>query len=264
MTTGRPIEPPGARGVRKFHDLWQGGMPLARAARQAGLTVEEAEAVVAATASDRFPQSPTADELRTLYVDERLTAVQIAERLGLTVHQVRRRLEKARIRRPASPSADEVVRLYREGHSTRAVAASLGMQQRKVWQELKKAGTPLRPVGAELTVLSRPALEQLYVRDGLSLRETAQRFEVTPHVVARNLERYGIPRHQPVVIERDVLRTFYVDARLGIRAVAARLGMTEGQVRRSLAQHGIPIRRPGRPARPAGSPHGAQFVDRTR
>jgi DNA-binding CsgD family transcriptional regulator len=209
------------------------------------LTLNEAEAVLAEAATDHRPVSPSAEELRGLYVDERLTAAQIGEQLGLTVQQVRGRLEKAGIRRPASPGADEVVRLYREGHSTRAVAASLGMQQRKVWQELKKAGTPLRPVGAELTVLSRPALEQLYVRDGLSLRETAQRFGVTPHVVARNLDRYGIPRHQPVVIERDVLRTLYVDARLGIRAVAARLGMTEGQIRRSLAQHGIPIRRPG-------------------
>jgi DNA-binding CsgD family transcriptional regulator len=248
------MDPPGAPGVRKFRDLWQGGMPLARAARHAGLTLSEAEAVMAATTTDHPPASPSAEELRGLYVDERLTAVQVGDRLGLTVHQVRHRLEKAGIRRPASPGADEVVRLYREGHSTRAVAALLGMQQRKVWQQLKDSGTPLRPVGIELTVLSRTALEQLYVRGGLSLRETAERFDVTRHVVARNLERYGIPRHQPAVVERDVLQSLYVDASLGTRTVAARLGVTEGQVRRSLARHGIPIRRPGRPA---------NLVDRT-
>src|SRR5437899_2870876 len=125
MTTGRPMEPPGATGVRKFRDLWQGGMPLARAARHAGLTLDEAEAVLALPPAHRSPESPTdnglpvspsADELRGLYVDERLTAAQVGERLGLTVHQVRHRLEKAGIRRPASPGPDEVVRLYREGH----------------------------------------------------------------------------------------------------------------------------------------------------
>jgi hypothetical protein len=227
-------------------------MPLARAARQAGMTVDEAQALVAAPAPERFPGPPTADMLRGLYVDERLSAVQIARRVELSVHQVRHRLDKAGIRRPAPPGADEVVRLYREGQSTRAVAAALGLQQQKVWQLVKSSGTPRRPVGAKLTTLSRPALERLYVRDGLSLRETAERFGVTRHVVARNLDRYGIPRHQAVVVEPHVLQTLYVDAGLGTRAVAARLGLTEGQIRRSLARHAIPIRRPGRPATPTG------------
>lgn len=241
---------PAGPAIRKFRDLWRGGMPLTRAAQHAGLTVGEAEAFLDATAVDPPLESPTPDELRTLFIEEGLTAAQIAEQVGLTVRQVRRRLEKAGIRRPPRSDAGEVVRLYREGHSTRAVAALLGVHQSTVWRQLKTSGTPLRPVGTELTVLSRPALEQLHVRDGMALEEIAERFQVTPHVVARNLDRYGIPRRRPP-LDRAVLDELYVHQRLGISAVAGRLEVSETRIRADLAHHGIPIRRPGRPGSPS-------------
>jgi transposase-like protein len=89
------------------------------------------------------------------------------------------------------------------------------------------------------------------VRDGLLLAEVARRFDVTPDVVARNLDRHGIPRARPP-LDRAVLARLYVDGRLGIKAIAARLGVSAAKVRADLAHHGIPVRRPGRPARQPG------------
>jgi 4-alpha-glucanotransferase len=68
-------------------------------------------------------------------------------------------------------------------------------------------------------------------------------------VVARNLDRYGIPRDRPP-IDRELLDDLYVEERAGVLAVAERLGVTEAKVRAGLAHHGIPIRRPGRPGAP--------------
>lgn len=257
MTTAAPIRPAEARALRRFGDLWRGGMPLTRAARQAGITIDEAQAALAtwtveppsdttsATLGRRFP---TVEELRVLYLDEGLTAAQIGERLGLTVHQVRHQLERAGIRRPSASRAGEVVRLYQAGQSVRGVAATLGIHYRTVWRDLAAAGISRRPVGPQGQMLSRRALEQLYVRGGLSLDEVAKRFGVSRSVVVRNLDEHGLRRRQPVIVERTRLEDLYVGGGLGLRTVAARLGVTEGDIRRSLAHHGIPIRRPGRPA----------------
>ena len=138
--------------------------------------------------------------------------------------------------------------MYEEGSSIRAVAAELGIHQRDVWRHLRRAGVPLRPRGTPGAVLSRWELERLYLRDSLSLAEVARRFEVSPQVVARNLDRYGIPRRRPP-LERATLQRLYVDERLGIRALSARLGVSAAKVRADLAHHGIPVRRPGRSAR---------------
>jgi hypothetical protein len=93
-------------------------------------------------------------------------------------------------------------------------------------------------------ILSRRPLERLYVEERLSMTEVGRLFEVTHEVVARNLDRHGIPRLRPP-LDRDTLEELYVNQRLGLRDVAARLGVTT--TRADLAHHGFPIRAPGRP-----------------
>ena len=78
------------------------------------------------------------------------------------------------------------------------------------------------------------------------MAEVGRRFDVSGDVVARNLDRYDIPRRRPP-IDRAVLEELYVEGRLGLRATADRLGVTEAKVRADLAHHGIPVRGPGRP-----------------
>lgn len=173
----------------------------------------------------------------------------MAARLGLTEDQTWSRLRRAGINRgrtPQSVTDQKVGELYEAGLSIRAIAAELGIHYRNVWRHLHRAGVERWPRGTGGIVLSRRALERLYLDERLSLAEVARQFEVSPDVVARNLRRYGIARHRPP-LERGELEELYVHQRLGLRAVAARLGVSEGQVRSGLARHGIAVRQPGRP-----------------
>lgn len=148
---------------------------------------------------------------------------------------------------------DDVVRLYEEGHTIGAIATALGMHHREVWRQLETTGVARRARGTSGVVLSRSALQRLYIQEQLSVAEVARRFEVSTQAVVRNLRSYGLPRrdrHAP--LDRDTLRRLYVDERLGVRAVAARLGVSPDKVRTELACYGIQVRRPGRPSRRAG------------
>ena len=143
-----------------------------------------------------------------------------------------------------------MVRLYGEGHTIRAIATELGMHHREVWRQLEAAGVVRRARGTPGVVLSRPALQRLYIHEQLSVAEVARRFEVSTGAVVRNLRSYGLPRrdrHAP--LDRSTLRRLYVNERLGVRAVAARLGVSPDKVRAELARYRIPIRRPGRPGK---------------
>jgi transposase-like protein len=243
-----PTPVPGS--VEHIRPEWLDGIPFARAAAAAAVAFAHADTALAdMELTDPRKPNPDADTLRRLYLDEGLTAKEVAARIGMTEKAVSNRLRRAGINRNRTPQAvtDQTVRaLYEDGLSIRAIAAELGMHQRSVWRHLGQAGVELRPRGKPGVELSRRQLEQLYVRDGLSLAEVARRFEVDPHAVARNLDRYGIPRRRPT-LDRAVLEELYVQQRLGIRAIAERLGVSQGQVRGGLDQHGIGIRRPGRP-----------------
>jgi transposase-like protein len=145
-----------------------------------------------------------------------------------------------------------MIRLYRQGHTIRAIATKLGMHQREGWRQLAAAGVPRRTRGIPGVVLSRSALERLYIREQLSVAEVARRFEVPPETVIRNLRNHGLrPRNRHAPLDRDTLRRLHVDERLGLRAVGARLGVSPDKVRAELARYGIPIRPPGRPGRSA-------------
>lgn len=233
----------------RLRDLWLGGMPLPRAAATAGLSVADAQEILTRLGFQPPPsRREQAGKLRTL-VEAGLSPAQIAGRLDLTEEQVRTRMGRAGL--PLPPKATEIqaaeaVRLYREGLSMRAVAGRLGTHHRTVWRDLDRAGVPRRPRGTAGTTLSRRQLERLYVEDRLSVAEIARRFDVSPQVVARNLDRHAIPRQRPP-LDRATLDELYSHQRLGIRAIAARLEVTATKVRADLAHHGIPVRQPGRP-----------------
>ncbi len=227
-----PVRPDGPT-ARILRDLWLGGMPLPRAAAAAGLTTRAAE--------------------------------QTLRHLGLLVAEPRRRGGRDDLQHsaPAQPAPKrprrnwsamraDVVRLYEEGHTIRAIATELAMHQRDVWRQLVAAGVSLRSRGTSGVVLSRSALERLYVRQQLPVTEVARRFDVSGVVVVRNLRDYGLPRrNRRTPLDRDTLRRLYIDERLGARGVANRLGVSPDKVRAELARSGIPIRRPGRPNRGA-------------
>ncbi len=230
-----PVRPEGPT-ARILRDLWLGGMPLPRAAMAAGLSPAAAEAT-----------------LRNLGLIRSAPLGQPAELSEPDTDGPNGGDAPKRPWGRWSALRDEVVRLYREGRTIRAIATELGMHHREVWRQLEAAGMPRRARGTSGVVLSRSALERLYIREQRSVAEVARRFEVSTGAVVRNLRRYGLPRrdrHTP--LDRSTLRRLYVDERLGVRAVAARLGVSPDKVRGELARYSIPIRRPGRPGRRAG------------
>ena len=232
----QPADPPvraDGRTARILRDLWLGGMPLPRAAAAAGLTPTAAEATLRSLGL--IPPVPTRQPAQSRRPD--------TDRPDAADPPKRRRRHWSALR-------DDVVRLYHDGRSIRAVAAELGMHQREVWRQLHLAGVPRRPRGTAGVVLSRRALEELYVQERLSVAEVARRFDISVDVVDRNIHRYGLPRRdRRAPLERATLRRLYVDERLGVRAVASRLGVSANKVRADLARYRIPIRPPGRPAR---------------
>ena len=232
----QPADPPvrlEGRTARMLRDLWLGGMPLPRAATAAGLTTKAAE-----QALRRLGLLPGEPWPRPTRKDPNHSAPPASA--------------PKRPRRNWSALRNDVVRLYEEGHTIRAIATELSMHHREVWRQLDAAGVARRARGTSGVVLSRSALERLSIQEQLSLAEVARRFEVSTQAVVRNLRSYGLPRrNRQAPLDRNLLRRLYVDERLGVRVVAARLGVSPDKVRTELARYRIPIRPPGRPARSA-------------
>ena len=230
-----PVRPEGPT-ARILRDLWLGGMPLPRAGAAAGLTSKAAEQMLRTLGL--VPADPGHQPDR----NDRDHSHPAAS-------------APKRPRRNWSALRNDVVRLYGERHTIRAIGTELGMHHREVWRQLEATRVARRARGTSGVVLSRSALQRLYIKEELSVAAVARRFEVSTQAVVRNLRSYGLPRrnrHAP--LDRDMLRRLYVDERLGIRAVAARLGVSPDKVRADLARYRIPIRRPGRPGRLASGP----------
>ncbi len=136
--------------------------------------------------------TPEIDLLKRLYVDEAMTISQIAARIGVAAQTVHNRLVAAEIPRRPSPSTPrvdvrdaEIRRLY-VGQQLSAVqiAAHLGCGTSTVYSRLAGLGIARRSTSGSRSV--RPPddeLRQLYEVEGQSLRQIAQRFQVTPQAV---------------------------------------------------------------------------------
>lgn len=106
---------------------------------------------------------------------------------------------------------------------------------------------------------ARATIAELYLQQGLSIREIAQRLAISRVRVREVLRALGADiqprgagrarphrrRADPPDLERQ-LRTLYCEQRLTREEVAARLGLTEGLVRSRLAEYGIQTRTRGR------------------
>ena len=101
---------------------------------------------------------------------------------------------------PASARAEvsdvEVRRLYElEGWTAAEVAAQQGCGTSTVYARLQRLGVPWRPARPRRS--SRPPdteLRRLYLERGLSQRQLAERFSVSPQAVRGSLDGAGVPR----------------------------------------------------------------------
>jgi transposase len=203
--------------------------------------------------------SPDVETLRRLYVDEGLSLAAMAGRLGVAAQTVHNWLVAGGVPRRPSPARfrsdiddGEIIRLYtHEGHTAAEIAEQLGCSASLVYARLARRGVDRRPQAPR----RRPGptgreLDHLYRDCGLTLRELAGHYGVTPRAVRGWLVAVDIDRRPGRVDRVDCdggeLVALY-GAGWSAPAIADHVGCSPSTVYRRLDSAGI-ARRPARPA----------------
>ncbi len=205
--------------------------------------------------------APNPSDLVELYVDQGLSLVVIGRRFGHTADWVRARLVVAGVPiRPAGRQPtitdDQVRSLLNQGRRVAEIAQELGVTDSSVLDRMRAngwTGPPRRPRGPSRNAPPPPnveSLRQLYITEGLSVAEVAQRLRLSRGRVTAALDAAGIPRRRPGwangnppdPISRGMLIKLYLNDGSTVREVAAALGTTTTRVNAALRRHGIPRR----------------------
>lgn len=207
------------------------------------------------------------DELHRLFVDEGLSQAQLARRFDAASGTVSRWLAECGLGTP-DPRADpaRLRELYvTQRLTTREVGEVLGMSPNRVTRELALAGIPRRsphdrrPRDARANV-TKDALEEMYVRRGLTVRELTEVFGVSDEYLRKRLREVGFAKRPGTFrpkLERDradlMAAAVELYAREGssMRDVANELDISASTVRDLLHEAGATVRPPGR--HPIGS-----------
>ncbi len=191
------------------------------------------------------------ETIRSLYVEQRLSRRQIAERLGIGEHTVRSTLQRAAVQTRTRGrlnredrtrlSADHARHLYIDRRLTIAATADrLGLGMSVVAASLHEAGVGVRrPTWREPDEYVH-VLAELY----------------TDPAVLEVLDRHSVPRRpdpgylstrfpEPVSPHEQLLRDLYEEVGLAIIHIELLTGLPTTTIRRRLMKFGIPRRRPG-------------------
>ena len=148
-----------------------------------------------------------------------------------------------------------------QGLSVAAIAKRTGWSSKRVRTRLREAGVPVRSVGPKdpnATPPSREVLEELYVRQGLSVAAVGRRLGWSTTRTQEFLTRFGVPTrpprpagsHWPAQLRsREALADLYLSQGLSSTAIAHLVGVGPRQVLAALHHHGIPVRPRGTPSR---------------
>jgi transposase len=201
------------------------------------------------------PRPPEPATLRRLYTDEGLTVAAVAAHLGVANGTAHKWLLAAGVpmRPPATTprvevSDDDIRRLYTSaGHTAAEIAARFGCPTTTVYSRLHRLGVARR--SAEPRQRKRPpddVLRRLYADEGLSLRQLAERFSVTPQAVHNWLVAADIPRRPPAAFEHEpdlpTLIALYAEGWSGPQ-LARHFGCSTITIYRRLDRAGVPRRK---------------------
>ena len=134
----------------------------------------------------------------------------------------------------------------RAGETAAQIAATYGAQPEAVYRAMEAAGIERRPAGARGRPLHDDDVVACYVNEGLSLRATARRLDVTILRVREAVDRLGVLRSpfDPASIDRRRFsRRYAAGATYG--ELGAEFGLTEHQVTRAIRTFELPARQPG-------------------
>jgi transposase-like protein len=188
-----------------------------------------------------------------------MTISQIATSMGVAAQTVHNRLVAAQIPRRANPATprtditkDEIRQLYIDQRWTAAeIASHLDCGTSTVYARLDRLGVARRPARPRHDI--RPDtnnLRELYVANRLSLRQIAERFDVSIHTVHNWMTAAGIGRRPPdtttPAVAVDELAEHYLSGQNG-PALAQHYRCSPTTIYRRLANGGIDRRPPTPP-----------------
>jgi DNA-directed RNA polymerase specialized sigma24 family protein len=200
------------------------------------------------------------DELRRLHHDERLTAEEIADRLGCNRKTVLRRLREFDIPARSRPTNNcgltesTLAEWYINQRLTAGeIGNRVGCSAGAILDRLRRFDIPVRTQGAPEAVADANSLRQLYTDERLTVAEIADETECHTSTVRRHLRTNDIAVRPPgpdtgvreKLEDTDLLRELYVDLGQSAGSIGERFGCGGETVLRWLKRHEIPIRQPG-------------------
>lgn len=150
------------------------------------------------------------ENLRKLYLGQKLTIGKIAERLGCLPDTVSARLKKYQI--PVRSHSEEI-------------------------------GGRKYP-GGKLAGLTKAHLRELYDDQWLTTTEIAKQYDCTGGLILLKLKELGIPLHTSNIrgLDQENLRRLYIDKKMSAIQIGEILGTSDAGVLVALKRYGIPVR----------------------
>jgi transposase-like protein len=198
---------------------------------------------------------PNAAMLRRLYSDTGMRLSELGVRFGVSPQTVLKWLEAASVPRRAGAISvrtdldnDDIRRLYVDGGCTAAeIAQQLGCAPSTVYHRLSRMGVSRRlPAPRHRSRPDETTLRRLYIEQGLTLRQVALRYAVSPQAVHGWLRAAGIQRRPsgapaPPWDSADLVE-LYRQGWSGLR-IARHFGCSTITVYERLERAGVPRRR---------------------
>jgi DNA-directed RNA polymerase specialized sigma24 family protein len=223
----------------------------------------------------KIPVTP--QELRELYLVERLPMEEMARRKHCSVATIYHRLceagiphrsrrEAIRLARGLQLDDREIATMYKRGLSSKQIADQLGCSPATVLERLRDAGVAIRSRSQAMLLdrgvqLSKGELDKLYVKEQRSAADIAGKFGCTTTTIYRRLAAAGIrrrstaeaqvvawrqgkctPKPRTVTPSDSKLRVMYIDQQLSISDIAKHVGCSLMAVQKRLRAAGIPER----------------------
>ncbi|CEL31181.1 HTH domain-containing protein [Pseudomonas fluorescens] len=133
------------------------------------------------------------DTLFDLYINQNMTAKQIAEIYKCKTIKVTKHLSDFGIKRPVgiNITKNELQSLYiKQNMTLEAISGMLGVGQSKVYAKLKKYGIK-KKIKTKFSI-TEAELRNLYVTQDLTRKEIAQKFNVSTSVIQNRIKKYEI------------------------------------------------------------------------
>lgn len=143
---------------------------------------------------------------------------------------------------------DELRELYlQQEYSIQDCADHFGCSSTLIEVRLDRYGIPTRPPGGDSVDISEETLRELYVEQGLSTVEVAERFDCHDSTISRKLREHGIARDGPnhgnaMELPEDELVQLYVEEERTTYELADRYGCDPTVIERRLRWNDVEVR----------------------